>query len=91
MREGAKMRSSQTPMTLLLIILFLALPVAGGLVVLLVARRAPEGYEDEAGFHGFAGSAGEKSYLDLVAESVPRDSGGLLRGGGGRSGSCADA
>jgi hypothetical protein len=78
-------------MTLLLIILFLALPVAGGLVVLFVARRAPEGYEDEAGFHGLAASAGEKRYLDLVAESVPRNSGGLLRGCGGHSGSRADA
>lgn len=72
-------------MTLLLIVLFLALPVAGGLVVLFVARRAPEGYEDETGFHGFATSDWEERRLELVAESVPPDSGGVFRGGGGRS------
>jgi hypothetical protein len=77
-------------MTLLLIVLFLALLVAGGLVVLFVARRAPEGYEDEKGFQGFATSAWEERPLDLVAESVPPDSGGLLRGSGGRRGSRAD-
>jgi hypothetical protein len=77
-------------MTLLLIVLFLALLAASGLVVLLVARRAPEGAEDEMGFHGFATSAWEERHLDLVAESVPPDSEGLLRGGDGRRGSRAD-
>ena len=85
------MRPTQTPMALLLIVLFLALPVAGGLVVLFVARRAPAGYEDEMGFHGFATSAGEEHHLELVAESDPQDSGGVFRGGGGHSGSRADA
>jgi hypothetical protein len=77
-------------MTLLLIVLFLTLLVAGGLVVLSVASSAPEGYEDEMGFHGFATSAGEERHLDLVAESVPPDSGDWLRGGGDRGGSRAD-
>jgi hypothetical protein len=77
-------------MTFLLIVLFLALLVAGGLVVLFVARRVPEGYEDEMGFHGLATSTWEERHLDLVAESVPPDSGGLLRGGDGRRGSHAD-
>lgn len=46
-------------MILLLIVLFLVLPVAGGLVVLSTASRAPEGYEDELGFHVIAASRQE--------------------------------
>ena len=62
-------------MILLLIVLFLALLVAGGLVVLSVARRAPEGYEDGLGFHVIATSAGAEPSRDLVVEPVPQDSG----------------
>ena len=61
---------------------------AGGAVR---GESAPEGFEDEMGFHIFATSAGEEIHLDLVAESDPQDSGGLLHGGGRRSGSRADA
>ena len=47
-------------MIFLLIVLFLALLVAGGLVVLFAARRAPEGCEDGRGFHAItAPAAGE--------------------------------
>ena len=62
-------------MILLLIVLFLALPVAGGLVVLSVASRAPEGWEDGRGFHVIATPAAEEPRRDLVAEPVPQDSG----------------
>lgn len=62
-------------MILLLIVLFLALLVAGGLVVRSVASRAPEGYEDGRGFHVIATPAGEEPRLALVAEPVPQDSG----------------
>jgi hypothetical protein len=72
---GRRCGPPKTPMILLLIVLFLALPVAGGLAVLSVARRAPEGYEDGRGFHGVATPAGEEPRLDLVAEPVPQDSG----------------
>jgi hypothetical protein len=64
-------------MILLLIVLFLALLLAGGLVVLSVASRAPEGFEDGLGFHMIATPAGEEPRLDLVVEPVPQDSGVL--------------
>jgi hypothetical protein len=75
MRNRPKMRATQTPMILLLIVLFLALLVAGGLVVRSVASRAPEGYEDGRGFHVIATPAGQEPCLDLVAEPVPPNSG----------------
>jgi hypothetical protein len=48
-------------MILLLIVLFLVLPVAGGLAVLAVARRAPEGFEDDQGFQAIATPAGAET------------------------------
>ena len=43
--------SPPIPMILLLLVLFLILPAAGGLAVMSVARRAPRGRQDEEGFH----------------------------------------
>lgn len=57
-------------MILLLIVLFLVLPVAGGLVVLSAARRAPEGFEDGRGFHRIAASREEAALPELGGDAV---------------------
>jgi hypothetical protein len=55
----------QTAMILLLLVLFLVLLVAGGLVVLSVARRAPQGCEDGTGFHLIRTLSGKETLPDL--------------------------
>jgi hypothetical protein len=52
-------------MILMLLVLFLVLLVAGGLVVRSVARRAPRGCEDGTGFHLNTTLPGEETLPDL--------------------------
>jgi hypothetical protein len=55
-------------MIFLLIVLFLVLLAAGGIVVRFGATRAPEGWEDGRGFHVIVASAGAEIRPGLAAD-----------------------
>lgn len=81
----------KTAMILLLLVLVLILLVAGGLVVLFMARRAPQGCEDGTGFHLITTLSGEETLPDLGLDPAHENCGVGHVEAGGHDGIRADA